>query len=75
MGWLHHVKGLPLSELSMKAAVPSKTREGVKVAFDYMHWLAGERRISCTTEGVVIRSLMQVSNPACTVDKLLATKQ
>ncbi|KAL3135319.1 hypothetical protein ABBQ32_007514 [Trebouxia sp. C0010 RCD-2024] len=61
LGWLHHVKGLPLSELSMKAAVPSKTREGVKVAFDYMHWLAGERRISCTTEGVVIRSLMQMA--------------
>ena len=65
LGWLHNVKAVPVSELSMKSAVPSRKREGVKVAFEYMHWLVDERHISCTTEGIVIRSLMQVSKPAC----------
>ena len=66
LGWLHKIKGLPLSELNMKSAVPSKKREGVMVAFEYMQWLTGERNISSSTEGVVIRSLMQVSKPAGT---------
>lgn len=65
MGWLHNIKGLPLSEVSMKSAVPSKKREGVVVAFEYMQWLTAERKISSSTEGVVIRSLMQVSKPPC----------
>lgn len=61
LGWLHNVKGLPLAELSMKSAIPSKKREGVKVAYEYMQWLVTERNISSSTEGVVIRSLMQVT--------------
>lgn len=62
---MHNVKGLPLHEVSMKSAVPSKKREGVVGAFEYMQWLTAERKISSNTEGVVIRSLMQVSKAPC----------
>ena len=47
----------------MKSAIPSKKREGVVVAFEYMQWLTAERKISSNTEGIVIRSLMQVCKP------------
>ena len=41
-------------------AIPSKKRDGVVVAFEYLQWLALERNINASTEGLVIRSLMQV---------------
>ena len=62
LGWLHSVKGVPLHELNFKAALPSKKREGVALAFEYMQWLTQERHISSPTEGLVIRSLMQVGH-------------
>lgn len=34
------------------------------VAYEYMQWLVTERNISSSTEGVVIRSMMQVTIPA-----------
>ena len=62
LGWLHHVEHVPLQQLSFKSAIPSKKREGVALAFEYMQWLSQERNISTSTEGIVIRSLMQVSH-------------
>lgn len=60
LGWLHTVKGVPLSQLTFKSALPSKKREGVMLAFEYLQWLGQERNISRTTEGLVIRALTQV---------------
>lgn len=39
LGWLHNVRGHPLMTLSFAAAIPSSTREGVSVAYDYLQWL------------------------------------
>lgn len=61
LGWLHHVKDVPLQQLSFKSVIPSKKREGVILAFEYMQWLSEERNISTSTEGIVLRSLMQMA--------------
>lgn len=61
LGWLHHVKGTPVHQLSFKLAIPSKKRDGVVVAFEYLQWLAQEHNINASTEGLVIRSLMQMA--------------
>ena len=63
LGWLHTVKGIPMKKLSFQTALPSQKRQGVAVAFEYIQWLVEERNISATTEGLVIRSLMQASVP------------
>lgn len=38
LGWLHRVRGVPLGELSLSAALPSAGREGVVLVFDYILW-------------------------------------
>ena len=50
-----------MKKLSFQTALPSQKRQGVAVAFEYIQWLVQERDISATTEGLVIRSLMQES--------------
>ena len=58
LGWQHNVRGVPVEELSLRAAIPSAEREGVALAFEYIQWLLAERQISVRTEGLVIRSVM-----------------
>eukprot|EP00798_Chlamydomonas_sp_ICE-L_P000690 gene690-2123_t len=46
LGWLHNVGGRPLEDLSLKDLVPTHERDGVQIAFEYMHWMEFERGAS-----------------------------
>lgn len=58
LGYMHAERGVPLADLSLRAAIPSAKRQGVSIAFDYIQWLYRERDISVRTEGLVVRSVM-----------------
>lgn len=61
LGWLHHKRGVPISDLKLRDLVPSHERAGVQVGFDYIMWLLRERKITRQTEGLVARSLMRLA--------------
>ena len=52
------MRGVPLEEVSLRAAIPTSERDGVALAFEYIQWLLAERQISVRTEGLVTRSVM-----------------
>lgn len=56
LGYLHRVRGVPLQDLSFSQLLPSATREGVALVFEYVLWLAEERDISVRTESIVLRA-------------------
>jgi hypothetical protein len=61
LGWMHKERSVPLVELSMKQAFPSKDRLGVSLAFDFMQWLSTERKVNPRTQSSVLQGLIMSS--------------
>lgn len=61
LGWLHRVRDVPLTDLSLRSVVPSSARAAVAVTFDYCQWLATERGVSPRTELLVLRSVLHAA--------------
>ena len=58
LGYMHRERSIPLSELSMKHAFPTKDRMGVHLAFDFIQWLATTRGINVRTQSSIIQGLI-----------------
>jgi hypothetical protein len=61
LGYLHNVRGIPADIITLRSAIPSSEKQGVAVAFEYIQWLGREKSISVRTEGLVVRSVMQLA--------------
>ena len=61
MGWLHHVQGVPLEELSFRRLLPDSSRAGVELPFEFLQYLAEDRGASPNYELVHLRTMLQMA--------------
>lgn len=71
-GYMHSVKGVPLSELSMRSVLPSSDRAGVAAAFDYLQCLAVERETNVRTQAFAARAILAVSHHTYNVRSIIS---
>ncbi|KAG1654661.1 hypothetical protein FOA52_003818 [Chlamydomonas sp. UWO 241] len=61
LGWMHHHRGVPLDDLTLKRLLPSSDRQGVVHAFDCLQFLAGERNLAVSSQLLVLNAFMQAA--------------